>query len=122
MVLFIFKEVSETINHLESAVILNYEMYSIFLGTRTNRGNRYRKKIDLCIKGCLKSKKSASGEIAGEIFSVKNWTQHLPCVHSVKFVVGSPVFPSPQKPTVPNSNSTMIQVDEEPLCGCATVK
>ena len=40
----------------------------------------------------------------------------------VEFVIGSPVFPSPQKPTVPNSNSTMIQVDEEPLCGCATVK
>ena len=29
---------------------------------------------------------------------------------------------SPQKPTFPNSNSTRIQVDEEPLCGCATSK
>ena len=28
--------------------------------------------------------------------------------------------PSPQKPTFPNSNSTRNQVDEEPLCGCAT--
>ena len=35
---------------------------------------------------------------------------------------GSPVFPSPQKPTFPNSNSTRNQVDEEPLCGCATCK
>ena len=32
------------------------------------------------------------------------------------------VSPSPQKPTLPNSNSTRNQVDEEPLCGCATFK
>ena len=36
------------------------------------------------------------------------------------FSPGSPVFPSPQKPTFPNFNSTRNQVDEEPLCGCAT--
>ena len=30
------------------------------------------------------------------------------------------VFPSPQKPTFPNSNSTRNQVDEEPLRGCDT--
>ena len=36
------------------------------------------------------------------------------------FSPGTPVFPSPQKPTLPNSNSTRNQVDEEPLCGCAT--
>ena len=35
---------------------------------------------------------------------------------------GTPVFPSPQKPTFPNSNSTRNQVDEEPLCRCATCK
>ena len=35
---------------------------------------------------------------------------------------GTTVFPSPQKPTFPNSNSTRNQVDEEPLCGCATCK
>ena len=35
---------------------------------------------------------------------------------------GTPVFPSPQNPTLPNSNSTRNQVDEEPLCGCATSK
>ena len=34
----------------------------------------------------------------------------------------TPVFPSPQKPTLPNSNSTRNQVDEEPLNGCATSK
>ena len=33
------------------------------------------------------------------------------------FSPGTPVFPSP-----PNSNSTRNQVDEEPLCGCATSK
>ena len=33
-----------------------------------------------------------------------------------------PVFPSPKKPAFPNSNSTRNQVDEEPLCGCATSK
>ena len=71
MMLFIVKEVSGTINHLESAAILNYEMYSIFLGTRTNQGNRYRK-IDLCIERCLKSKQSAICEIPREIFIVKN--------------------------------------------------
>ena len=41
------------------------------------------------------------------------------------FSSGTPVFPSPQKPTfryIPNSNSTRNQVDEEPLCGCATCK
>ena len=34
----------------------------------------------------------------------------------------TPVFPSPQKATFPNCNSTRNQVDEEPLCGCATSK
>ena len=38
------------------------------------------------------------------------------------FSPGTPVFPSPQKPTFPNSNSNRNQVDEEPLCGCATMK
>ena len=38
------------------------------------------------------------------------------------FSLGIPVFPSPQKSTFPNSNSTRNQVDEEPLCGCATSK
>ena len=38
------------------------------------------------------------------------------------FSPGTPVFPSPQKPTFPNSRSTRNQVDEEPLCGCATYK
>ena len=32
------------------------------------------------------------------------------------------VFPSPQKPTLPNSNSTRNKEDEELLCGCATSK
>ena len=31
------------------------------------------------------------------------------------FSPGTPVFPSPQKPTFPDSNSTRNQVDEEPL-------
>ena len=30
------------------------------------------------------------------------------------------VFPSPQKPRFPNSNSIRNQGDEDPLCGCAT--
>ena len=40
------------------------------------------------------------------------------------FSPGTPVFPSPQKPTFPNSNSirNRNRVDEEPLCGCATSK
>ena len=38
------------------------------------------------------------------------------------FSLGTPVFPSPQKPTFPNSNSTRNQVGEEPLFGCATCK
>ena len=38
------------------------------------------------------------------------------------FSQGTPIFPSPQKLTFPNSNSTRNQVDEEPLCGCATCK
>ena len=36
------------------------------------------------------------------------------------FSPGTPVFPSPQKPTFSDSNSTRNQVDGEPLCGCAT--
>ena len=38
------------------------------------------------------------------------------------FSPGTPVFPSPQKPAFANSNSTRNQVDEKPLCGCATSK
>ena len=38
------------------------------------------------------------------------------------FSLGTPVFPSPQKPTFLNSNSTRNHVDKEPLCGCATSK
>ena len=38
------------------------------------------------------------------------------------FSPGAPVFPSPQKPTFPNSDSTRNQVNKEPLCGCATCK
>ena len=38
------------------------------------------------------------------------------------FSPGTPVFPSPQKPAFPNSNLTGSQVDEEPVCGCATSK
>ena len=38
------------------------------------------------------------------------------------FSPSTPVFPSPQKTTFSNSNSTRNQVDEEPLCGCATSK
>ena len=38
------------------------------------------------------------------------------------FSPGTLVFSSPQKQTFPNSKSTRNQVDEEPLCGCATCK
>ena len=38
------------------------------------------------------------------------------------FSPGTPVFPSPQKISFPNSHSTRNRVDEEPLCGCATSK
>ena len=35
---------------------------------------------------------------------------------------GTPLSPSPQKPTFSNSNSTRDQADEERLCGCPTSK
>ena len=38
------------------------------------------------------------------------------------FSPGPPVFPSPQKSTFPNSDSTRNQVDEEPRSACATSK
>ena len=38
------------------------------------------------------------------------------------FSPGTPVFPSPQRPTFPNFNSTRNQIDEETLRGCATCK
>ena len=77
------------------------------------------------------------------------WWEHLPptnvahagsnrgvntiLIYRVEFVVGSllcserfspgtPVFLSSQTQTFPNSYSTRNQVDEEPLCGCATCK
>ena len=45
----------------------------------------------------------------------------LSCAPRV-FCPGTLVFPPPQKPVFPNSNSTRNEVDEEPLCGCATSK
>ena len=38
------------------------------------------------------------------------------------FSPGTPVFPSPQKPALPNSSATRNQVGKEPLCGCRTSK
>ena len=38
------------------------------------------------------------------------------------FSPGTPVFPSPQKPAFPNSNSTRYQEDEERPSGYATSK
>ena len=38
------------------------------------------------------------------------------------FSPGTPVFPSPQKPTFPYSNSTRNQVDKEPQCGNTALK
>ena len=54
----------------------------------------------------------------------KSWRRchNVSWVHSGGFSLGSPLFPSPQKPTSQNSNSTKNQVDEEPLCRCATSK
>ena len=60
----------------------------------------------------------------------KSWHRHhmwVDCVvgsllYSERFFRGTPVFPSPQKPTFPNSDLTRNQVDEEPLCECATSK
>ena len=47
---------------------------------------------------------------------------NVPSLSLRDFSPGTSVFPSPQKPTFPNSNSTRNQVDEEPFCGCATSK
>ena len=41
-------------------------------------------------------------------------------MYGERFFSGYSGFPSPRKPTFPSSNSTSNQVDEEPLCGCAT--
>ena len=41
---------------------------------------------------------------------------------SERFISGYSGFPLSSKPAFPNSNSTRNQVDEEPLCGCATSK
>ena len=39
------------------------------------------------------------------------------------FSLSTPVFPSPQKPAFPNSNSTRtVRPDKDPFCGCATSK
>ena len=57
----------------------------------------------------------------------KGWRSGLSLLLVLSFAArgfspGTPVLPSPQKPTFTNSNSTRNQVDEEPLCGCATSK
>ena len=57
----------------------------------------------------------------------KGWRSGLSLLLVLSFAArgfspGTPVFPSPQKPTFTNSNSTRNQVDEEPLCGYATCK
>ena len=44
------------------------------------------------------------------------------CIAPRGFSPGTPVFPSPQKPAFPNSNSTRNRVDEEPPSGSATSK
>ena len=44
----------------------------------------------------------------------------LPCCK--RFFSGYSGFPLSPKTNFPNSNSTRNQVDEEPLCGCATSK
>ena len=41
---------------------------------------------------------------------------------SERFFSGYSGFPLSSKTNIPNSNSTSNQVDEEPLCGCATCK
>ena len=48
---------------------------------------------------------------------VKFVVDSFPC--SERFFSVYSGFPSPQKPTFPNSNSTRNQVDEEPMRGCA---
>ena len=60
----------------------------------------------------------------------KSWLRRHMCLEFVVgslftrrgFSPGTLVFPTPQKLTLLNSNSTRNQVDEEPLCGCATSK
>ena len=52
-----------------------------------------------------------------------NVTLLLVLSHALRgFSPGTLVFPSPQKPTFPNSNLSRSQVDEEPPCGCGTSK
>ena len=75
---------------------------------------------------CQKGLKSNFNKISNFIF-VKCWIRGLSLLLVLSlaprdFSPGTPVFPSPQKPTFPNSNSTRNQVDEEPLYGCATCK
>ena len=81
----------------------------------------------------LESKGWRSGEIAclPPIWPGSNLVVNAICGLSLLMVLslaprgfspGPLVFLSLQKLTFPNSNSTKNQVDEEPLCGCATSK
>ena len=55
--------------------------------------------------------------------AIGGWSLFLVLSFSSRgFSPGTPVFPSPQKPTFSNSNSTRNQVDEEPLRGFACPK
>ena len=63
-------------------------------------------------------KRLLANKVASVCTRSKGW-RHVSWVYSERFF---PLFSSPQNPTSPNSNSTRYQVEEEPLCGCATSK
>ena len=95
--------------------------------------------FSLTCRFLLKFKEHALlGGAMGEQSLPLMWPGSDPCVDSIcgssslsmilsialgGFSLGTPVVPSPQKPTIPNSNSFRKQVDEElPNAGCATSK
>ena len=87
-------------------------------------------KSSLCVWG------ARDGPVVGTLLSHQCGPSSIPCVDAIfglglllflsfasrGFSPGTPVFPSPQKPTFPNSNSTRNQVHGESFCGCATSK
>ena len=117
-----------------------------FLELRKHRGlgkrdsskfSAYQEKIPHILKKCLIASGSKGWRSGGSARIPLVWprfkipTSTASCGLSLLLVFsfaprgfspGTLDFPSPKKPTLPHSNSTRNQVDEEPLCGCATFK
>ena len=99
----------------------------LFLGLRMNRGSTWADLMteskgarDGAVVRALASHQCGPGSNTG-VDAIYGLSLLLVLSFAPRaFSPGTQVFPFPQKPTFSNSNTIRNQVDEEPLCGCAT--